>query len=99
MDHSWSWVLEILSLVETPRIFLAIFHSQVLSNNSYPGPNQPSFFKIYSDIPFIYGLPRSYFHIGLLNVLNGLLAYLILATCPAHLSLIDLITLTMLGER
>ena len=49
-------------------------HSQGLSNNPYPEPNQPN-------------SPYWYLHSS------------ILATCPANLNLLDLITLTILGER
>ena len=40
----------------------------------------------------------SYFHV-LVKILKALLPSSILATCPAHLNLLDLITLTILGER
>ena len=49
-------------------------HSQGLSNNPYPEPNQ-------------------------LKILKALLPSSILATCHAHLNILDLITLTILGER
>ena len=45
------------------------------------------------------GLPRSLFPVGLhVRILEALLTS-ILATCPAYLNLVDLITLTILGER
>ena len=46
------------------------------------------------------GLPKGLFPAGLpVKILKALLPSYILATCPAHLNLLDLITLTMLGER
>ena len=80
----------------------SMLHSQELSNNSYPEPINPvphidtCFFKICSNI----ALPsRDLFPVGLLvNILKVLLPSSILATCPAHLNLLDLITLTIVGE-
>ena len=41
------------------------------------------------------GLPKGLFPVGLLvKILKALLPFSILATCPAHLNLLDLITLT-----
>ena len=46
------------------------------------------------------GLPKGLFPVGLpVKVLKALLSSSILATCPAHLNLLDLITLAILGER
>ena len=40
------------------------------------------------------GLPKGLFPVGLpVKILKALLPYSILATCPAHLNLLDLITL------
>ena len=40
------------------------------------------------------------FHVGLpVNLLNVLLPFSILATCPAHLNFLDLVTLTILGKQ
>ena len=45
-------------------------------------------------------LPKDLFPVGLpVRILKALLLSSILATCPAHLNLLDLITLTILGER
>ena len=54
------------------------------------------FFKIHSNIV----LPKGFFPAGVpVKILKALLLSSILATCPVHLNLIDLITLTTLGER
>ena len=46
------------------------------------------------------GLPKVLFPVGLpVKILKELLSSSILATCPAHLNLLDLITLPILGER
>ena len=46
------------------------------------------------------GFPKGLFPVGLpVKILKALLPSSILATYPAHLNLIDLITLTILGER
>ena len=81
-------------------------HSQGLSNNSYPEPNQPNsphntyLFKVHSNIvlPSLrLGLPKGLFPEGLpVQILKALLPSSI--PCPAHLNLLDLITLTILGE-
>ena len=77
-------------------------HSQELSNNSYPEPNQPNsrtdayLFKVHSNIV----LPKRLFPVDLpVKILKAFLPYSILATYPAHLNLLGLITLTILGER
>ena len=46
------------------------------------------------------GLPKGRFYVGLtVKILKALLPSSILATFPAHLNLLDLITLTVLSER
>ena len=46
------------------------------------------------------GLHNDPFPVGLpVKILKALLPFSILATCPAHLNLLDLFTLTILGER
>ena len=53
-------------------------------------------FKVHSNI-VLQSTPRS---VGLpVKILKALLPSSILATCPAHLNLLDIITLTILGER
>ena len=45
------------------------------------------------------GLPKGQFSVGLpVKILKALLPSSILATSPAHLNLLDLMTLTVLGE-
>ena len=83
-------------------------HSQGLSNNSYPETNQPQFpaLKPISSRSILIlsshlrlGLSKGLFPLGLpVNILKELLLSSILATCPAHLNLLDLIALTILGE-
>jgi hypothetical protein len=42
------------------------------------------------------GLPKGFFHVGLpVKILKALLLSSILATCPAHFKLLDLITLSV----
>jgi hypothetical protein len=46
------------------------------------------------------GLPKGLFPVSLpVRILKELLSSSILATCPVHLSHLDLITLTILGGR
>ena len=59
-------------------------------------------FKFHSNIAFhlCLGLLKGLFPVGLpVKILKALLPFSILATCPAHLNLLDLISLTILGER
>ena len=84
-------------------------HSQELSNNPYPKPNQPNYPQL---VPISsrsililsshlrLGLPKGLFPVGLsVKILKAVLPSSILATCPAHLNLVDLITLAILRER
>ena len=68
-------------------------HSQGLSNNSYLSRINPiTRIDTY--------LPKGLLPVGLpFKILKALLPSSILATCPAHLNLLDLINLTILGER
>ena len=75
-------------------------HSQGLSNNSYPEPNQPNSPNISSRPILILsshlrlGFPKGLFPVGLpVKIMKAILPSSILATCPAHLNLLDLITL------
>ena len=79
-------------------------HSQGLSNNSYPEPKQPNYphlFKVHSNIvlPSTPRPPQRYISCLPVKILKALLPSSILTTCPVHLNLLDLITLTILGER
>ena len=59
-------------------------------------------FKVHFNIvlPSTPSLSKGLFPVGLpVNILKAVLPSSILATCPAHLSLLDLITLTILGEQ
>ena len=60
------------------------------------------FFEIHSNIvlPPIPRPPQRSLSYGLpVKILKALLSSSILATCPAHLNLLDLISLAILGER
>ena len=83
-------------------------HSQGLSNIPYPEPNQPNtrihtyLFKVHYNIVLhlCLGFSKDFFPVGLpVKIFKALLPSSILATCPAHLNLLDLITLTISGER
>ena len=86
-------------------------HSQGLSNNPYREPNQPNYphntylIKVHSNIVALsshlwLGLPKGLFPVGLpVKILKALLPSSILVACPAHLKLLDIITLTILAER
>ena len=83
----------------------SIPHSKGTSNNLYPEPKQPNsfridsyVFKIHSNIAL--GLPNGIFPVGLLvKILKALPPSSVLVKFPAHLNLLVLITLTILGER
>ena len=81
-------------------------HSQGLSSNPYLQPNEFVLAPIYLRFFIILsshlrlGLPKGLFPVGLpVKIFKALLPSSILVTCPAHLNLLDLITLTILGER
>ena len=44
-------------------------------------------------------LPKDLFTVGLPDKFKALLPSFMLVTCPGHFNLLDLITLTILGER
>ena len=87
----------------------SMLHSQGLYNNQYLSWVQSTQFLalipiylrlilILSSHPCL-GLPKGLFPVGLpVKILKTLLPSSIMATCPAHLNLLDLITLTILGE-
>ena len=79
-----------------------------ISNNPSPAPSQfifsidICFFKNHFIIIILpkRSLPRGLFLVGLLtNILKGVLPYVIPSVCPADLNHLELITLTILGER
>ena len=85
-------------------------HSQGLSNNPFPETNRLNYSNLYVLISLgsililcshpRLGLPEFFFPIGLPDkILKAVLPSSILATCPAHRNLLDLITLNVLGER
>jgi hypothetical protein len=79
-------------------------HPQGPSNNPYPEPSQPNPSYIISILTMSsnpgLGLCRGLFPMSLpLNILKALLPSSILATCPDHLNVLDLITMTTFGER
>ena len=82
--------------------------SQGLSNNPYPEPYQQFLVLIFISLRSILilsshlriGLPKGFFPIGLpVKILKALLLSSNLATRPARFNLLDLIILTILGER
>ena len=88
----------------------SVVHLQVLSSNPYPEPNQSNFsywnLIIYLTLiltwssHLLLGLPEGLFPVDLpVNILKTQLPSSILAICPAHFNLLDLITLTILGKR
>jgi len=83
-------------------------HSQGLSNKPYLDRIKqfPTMIPIFSRSILILsshlrqGLPKGLFPVDLpVKILKALLPSYILDTCPAHLNLLDLITLTVLSER
>ena len=84
-----------------------LLHSQELSNNPYPEPNQTdsSYWCIFLRSILILsshlhlGLPKGLFPAGKQQILKSLLPSSILTTWPIYINLLDLITLNMLGKR
>ena len=84
-------------------------HSQGLSNNSYPEPNQPNYLQLIPissrsililSFHLCLGLPKGLFPVGLpVKILKALLPFSILATCPAYLNLLDLINTQDLSKQ
>ena len=78
-------------------------HSNELFNIPYPELNltvDNFFFKVHSNnvLPSTTRLAKGLFPIALpVNILKALLLSSILATWPAHLNILDIITLTILG--
>ena len=76
-------------------------HLQGLSNNKYPERNQSNSLNCHHlrsilivSSRLCVGLPRGLFPVSLpVNILKGLLTSCILAIYPAHLNLLDLITI------
>jgi hypothetical protein len=82
--HKGSPIIPILSRIKQFPALIPISSSSILISSSH----------------LRLGLPKGTFPAGLpIKILKALLPYFILATCPAHLNLLDLITLTILGER
>ena len=73
-----------------------MLHSQGSSNNPYPELNQPNSSYLPNSLRSILifsSLPKGLFPAGVpVKILKALLPSSILVTCPAHLSLQDLIT-------
>jgi hypothetical protein len=84
-------------------------HSRGLSSNPYPESNQliSSYWYLFSLRSILIlsshlslGLPKGLFPVGVpVKTLKAFLHSSILATWPAHLNFIGLITLSILGER
>ena len=78
--------------------------SQIVLSQINPIPYIDSyFFKIHSNIVLLFmpsGLSRGIFPVGSpIKILKALLLSSIFTTCSEHLNVLDLITLTILGER
>ena len=80
-------------------------HWQGLSNNTYPESNHSNswYWHLFLRLILIFscqlrlGTPRGFFPAGLpVKILKTLLPSSNLATCPTHLNLLDLITMTVL---
>ena len=73
-------------------------HSQGLSNNPYPEPNQPnsSYWYLFKILAF----PKGLIPVGVpVKILKAIIPSSVQATRPSHLNLLDLISWTILGEK
>ena len=79
-------------------------HLEGLSNYPYPEQNQSKYSHLHISLKSILiqyshlrlGLPKGIFPV---KILKALLHSSFLITCPVHLNPLDLITLSILGER
>jgi hypothetical protein len=111
-NNSESNNLHLARWVRTPWVMQpgsSVLHMKGLSNNPYSELNQPRSILILSSHPalistyvnlnFTWDFPLELFFVGLLfQILKTLLPYSFLAICPAHLNILEIITLTILGE-
>ena len=84
------------------RRFNAAFTRALLSRINQIPRIDTYLFKVYSNIVLHLRIsfPKGLFPVGLpVTILKALLHSSILTTCPAHINLLDLITLIILGER
>ena len=78
----------------------SVRHWQDFSNDSYSWTESTQFLVLIPISLRSILILSSHLRLGLpVNILKALLPSSIVATCPVHLNLIDVITLTILGER